>query len=94
VALFARLRRRRAPAEREPYIGDPRFDDWETVAEFEQLDLAQAFAVRLTELGIPNALTADEPLDRLGRGDLYLQVPPECYGDATVALDGLDEDEY
>ena len=82
---------RRDKPDREPYIGDPRFDDWETVADFEQLDTAQAFASRLTELGIPNALTADEPLDRFGRGDVYLQVPPELYGEATVALDGLDD---
>lgn len=93
MALFARLRRR-PPADKEPYVGDPRFDDWETVAEFEQLDLARAFAGRLTELGIPNALTADEPPDRHGRGDLYLQVPPDRYGDATIALDGLDDDDF
>jgi hypothetical protein len=90
VGLFSR--KRRAIAATEPYIGDPRFDDWETVADFEALDTAQAFASRLTELDIPNALTADEPLDRFGRGDVYLQVPPERYGDATVALDGLDDD--
>lgn len=87
MALF---RRRRPAAVKEPYIDDPRFDGWETVGEFEQLDTAQAFAGRLSELEIPNALTADEAPDRHGRGDVYLQVPPERYSDATVALDGLD----
>lgn len=86
MGLFSRKPR----AAKEPYIGDPRYEDWETVADFEMLETAQAFAGRLNELGIPNAITADEPVDRFGRGDLYLQVPPERYGDATVALDGLD----
>lgn len=69
------------------HIGDPRFDDWQTVEEYEDLSTATAFAGRLVELGIPNALTADWPLDRFGRGAIYLQVPGDRYDDAAVALD-------
>ncbi len=91
VSLFSRRPRR--PREGELHIGDPRFDRWETVGEsYEDLPTAQAFAARLTELGIPNALTSDRALDRFGRGDVWLCVPPERYGDAEVALDGLDDD--
>jgi hypothetical protein len=88
MGLFSR---RRSAEPRDLHIGDPRFDDWETVGEFDDLDTARAFAGRLSELGIVNALTADEPPDGFGRGDVYLQVPADSYGDATVALDGLDD---
>jgi hypothetical protein len=71
-------------------VGDLRFEDWETVADFEDLQTAQAFASRLTDLGIENALVADRELDRFDRGEIFLRVPGESYGDATVALDGLD----
>ena len=71
------------------HVADPRFDDWETVADFEDIQTASAFAGQLTDLGIDNALTADWELDRFGRGAIFLRVPGEHYGDATVALDGL-----
>ena len=51
---------------------------------------ATAFAGRLTELEIPNALTADHAPDRHGRGAIYLQVPGDQYDEATVALEGWD----
>jgi hypothetical protein len=88
MGLFTRRARRRPKSDL--HIGDPRFDEWETVAEFEQIETARAFAGRLEELGIENVLTADWPLDDFGRGDVYLRVPGEVYGEATVALDGLD----
>ena len=80
----------RKPPEPQVHIGDPRFDDWETVDEYEDLSTAGAFAGRLTELGIPSALTSDWPLDRFGRGTIYLQVPGERYDDAVVALGAWD----
>lgn len=67
MGLFSR-KSRKPPV----HIGDPRFDDWETVDEYEDLSTATAFAGRLRELGVPNALTSDWPLDRLGRGTIYL----------------------
>ena len=72
------------------HVGDPRFDDWATVEEYEELATATAFAGRLSELQIPNALTADWPLDRFGHGAIYLQVPGDFYDEATVALSDWD----
>lgn len=85
MALFSRK-----PKEPAVHIGDPRFDGWETVAEFEDVATATAFAGRLGELGIPGALTADWELDQHGRGEIYLQVPGEHYDEATVAIEGYD----
>ena len=85
--------RRRKPARPGPLdllVGASLFDEWETVADFEDVETARAFAGQLRELGFDTALTADWELDRFGRGEIYLRVPPESYGDATVALDGLD----
>ncbi len=82
---------KRKPRESDVHVGDPRFDDWEIVADFEDVQTARAFAGRLGELGIDNAITTDWPLDEFGRGDVALRVPAERYGDATVALDGLDD---
>ncbi len=83
------LFRRRARAD-DLHVGDPRFDAWEPVGDFGDLPTAKAFAGQLMALDIECALTADWPLDQFGRGDIALRVPPERYGDATVALDGLD----
>ena len=87
-------RRARTPRPRtgELHVGDPRLDSWETVGDsFEDLPTAQSFAAHLAALGFPCALTSDRALDEHGRGDIWLCVPPESYGDATVALDGLDD---
>ena len=85
MGLFSRKSR-----EPRVHIADPRFEDWETVDEYEDLATATAFAGRLAELDIPNALTSDWPLDRSGRGAIYLQVPGDRYDDAAVALDAWD----
>lgn len=74
------------------HVGDPRFDDWEVVADYEELQTALAFRDGLRELGLTAELTADHPLDEFARGDIALRVTPDQYGDATVALDGLDLD--
>jgi hypothetical protein len=37
-------------------------------------------------------LTADHPLDRFGRGDIYLQVPPALWSDAEEYLSNLELD--
>jgi hypothetical protein len=74
------------------HVGDPRFDDWEVVADYEELETALAFRDGLRELGLATELTTDHPLDEFKRGDIALCVPAEQYGDATVALDGLDLD--
>jgi len=86
-----RLFRRRAPSP-QVHVGDPRFDDWEVVADYEELETGLAFRDGLRELGLDAELTADQPLDRFSRGDIALRVPPVQYGEATVALDGLEAD--
>jgi hypothetical protein len=76
----------------EIHVGAPEFDDWALVEDYEDLETALAFRDRLRDLGLTAELTADHPLDRHNRGDIALRVPPDQYGDATVALDGLDLD--
>jgi hypothetical protein len=76
----------------EVHVGAPEYHDWALVEDYVDLETALAFRDRLRDLGMPAELTADHPLDRHGRGDIALRVPPDRYGDATVALDGLDLD--
>jgi hypothetical protein len=71
-------------------LNDPRFDHWEVVADYEELETALAFRDGLRELGLAAELTADYPLDEFKRGDIALRVPADQYGDATLALDGLE----
>ncbi len=68
------LFRRRGPSP-QVHIGDPRFDDWEVVADYEELETGLAFRDGLRELGLAAELTADHPLDRFSRGDIALRVP-------------------
>ena len=73
------------------HISDPRYDGWEVVRTFEDLDSARAWQQHLEEAGIEAALTSDWPLDRFKRGDVMLQVPPEQWSDAEELLSGLTE---
>jgi hypothetical protein len=82
--------RRREQREPQVHVGDPRFDEWEVVRDFEDLETARAFRQQLTEAGFDAVLTADWPLDRFGRGDISLRVPGDAWGDAEVLLGGLD----
>ncbi|HEY7151505.1 MAG TPA: hypothetical protein VH391_07475 [Solirubrobacterales bacterium] len=77
----------RADGAGELHIGDPRFDDWEVVRDFEDLDAARAFSQHLDERGLDSVLTADWPLDRFGRGDIALRVPAGSWIEAERALD-------
>ena len=70
----------------ELHVGDPRFDDWDIVEEFEDLDGARALRQRLEELGQEAVMTSDWPLDRFGRGDLAIRVPPGQWTDAEELL--------
>ena len=70
----------------EIHIGDARFDEWEVVRDFEDLESGQAWCQHLEEAGIEAALTADWPLDRFGRGDIALRVPPGSWSEAEEAL--------
>jgi len=79
-------KRRREPREPDLPVGDPRFDGWEVVRDFEDLPSAQAWRAQLAGVGIEAVLTADWPLDRFGRGDIALRVPPGRWSDAEEAL--------
>jgi hypothetical protein len=68
------------------HVGDPRFDDWEVVEEFEELDGARALRQHLAELGQEAVITSDWPLDRFGRGDIAIRVPPGQWSDAEELL--------
>jgi hypothetical protein len=89
------LRRRRAGAARAPgqgelQVGDPRFDDWDVVGDFDSVDAARAYRQHLEEAGLEAVITADHPLDRFGRGDIALRVPPGRWSEADEFLSGLD----
>lgn len=60
----------------ELQIGKAAFDDWDVVADFEELETARAFRQSLSDRGVRTVLTADWPLDEFGRGDIALRVPP------------------
>ena len=89
------LRRRQrdpGPGVTPVHVDDPRFDHWEVVQDFGELATARAFSQSLAEAGIEFALTSDWPLDRTGRGDIALRVPPERWSEAEELLSGLDLD--
>jgi hypothetical protein len=71
-------------------VADPRFEDWETVSTFEDQTTAVAWRDELRALGIDASCTADQPLDRFGRGDIYLVVPPQQWSRANEIIDNLD----
>lgn len=72
------------------HVGDPRFDDWEVVRDFEELGTARAWRQHLAEAGIEAVLTADWPVDRFGRGDIALRVPPGRWSEAEELLGGYE----
>ena len=82
--MLRRLRKR----AREPkiHVGDPRFDSWEIVRSFEDLETALAWRQHLVEAGVECAVTSDWPLDRFDHGDISLQVPPGSWSDAEEIL--------
>ena len=74
------------------HVGDPRFDDWEVVRDFEDLATAQAWCRHLADSGVEAVITSDWPLDRFDRGDIALRVEPGSWSEAEEFLSGLDED--
>jgi hypothetical protein len=85
---------RRSRTAREPlvHVSDPRFDAWDVVRDFEDTETASAWRQHLAEAGVDAVLTSDWPLDRFGRGDIALRVPPGSWSDAEDYLSGLDLD--
>jgi hypothetical protein len=80
----------------ELHVGDPRFDDWEVVHDFEDVETARAWRRHLQEAGMEAVITADWPLDRFGRGDIALRVPSGRWSEADEFLSGLglEDDDY
>ncbi len=79
-------------AAREPAIsiGDPRLADWETVATLEDSKTAVAWRDHLRSAGVDAACVADHPLDRFGRGDVFLVVPSDRWSQANEIVENLD----
>ncbi|TMK97141.1 MAG: hypothetical protein E6G34_13555 [Actinobacteria bacterium] len=71
-------------------IDDPRYEAWETVSTFDDRKTALAWRDQLRSLGVDAACVADHPLDRFGRGDIYLAVPPTQWSRANEILENLD----
>ncbi|HWF55824.1 MAG TPA: hypothetical protein VG223_14395 [Solirubrobacteraceae bacterium] len=86
-----RFRRTRAAKEPDVLVDDPRLEGWETVSTFEEQGAAVAWRDRLRELGLDAACAADHPLDRFGRGDVYLVVPPAQWSRANEIVENLDD---
>ena len=78
------------PGQTPVHVDDPAFDSWEVVRDFGDVRTARAWHQALVEAGIEAALTADWPLDRFGRGDIALRVPPERWSEAELLLSNLD----
>ncbi|MGH2874474.1 MAG: hypothetical protein ACRDL5_18700 [Solirubrobacteraceae bacterium] len=81
---------RRAAREPPVTISDPRFEDWETVAVLQDTATAVAWRDHLRAAGLDAGCVADEPPDRLGRGDVYLVVPPGQWSRANEIVENLD----
>lgn len=73
-------------------IADPRFENWETVSVFEDETTAVAWRDQLRALDVDASCVADHPLDRLGRGDIYLVVPPDQWSRANEIIENLDDE--
>jgi hypothetical protein len=85
-----RLFKSRTPKDPSVAIGDPRVADWETVATLEDENSAVAWRDHLRSAGVDAACVADHPLDRFGRGDVYLVVPGEQWSRANEIVENLD----
>jgi hypothetical protein len=81
---------RKRTRDPQVHVGDPRFDDWEVMRDFEDLATARAFRQQLAEAGIDAVLTTDWPLDRFGQGDIALRVPQGSWSDAEELLSGIE----
>ena len=84
------FRRRGAASQPDVSIADPRLEDWETVSTFSDQTTALAWRDQLRGLGIDASCAADHPLDRFGRGDIYLVVPAEQWSRASEIIENLD----
>lgn len=80
----------RVAKEQTVSIGDPRLEGWEMVSVFEDRRTAVAWRDQLRSMGVDASCVADHPLDRFGRGDIHLVVPPEQWSRANEIVENLD----
>lgn len=59
------------------HVGDPAFDSWPIIEDYELLDVAMAFCQQLRDAGFAAEITSDWPLDQFGHGDIALRTHPE-----------------
>jgi hypothetical protein len=85
-----RFLKNRVAKEEAVLIGDPRVEGWESVSNFEDQQTAVAWRDQLRSMGVDARCVADHPLDRFGRGDVYLVVPPEQWSRASEIVDNLE----
>lgn len=82
--------RGRGAREAPVAIDDPRLEGWETVSTFDDVQTAVAWRDQLRALGVAASCATDAPLDRFGRGDIYLVVPPDQWSRANEIIENLD----
>jgi hypothetical protein len=87
---LGRFLKSRAARESAVSVGDPRVDGWETVSVLEDQKTAVAWRDHLRALGVDASCVADHPLDRFGRGEVYLVVPSEQWSRANEIVENLD----
>jgi hypothetical protein len=87
---LSRFRKPRVEKEPVVSIGDPRFNDWETVSVLDDQNTAVAWRDQLRALGVDASCVADRPVDRFGRGDIYLVVPADQWARANEIVENLD----
>ena len=85
-----RFLKNRVAKEEAVLIGDPRVEGWESVSTFEDQETAVAWRDQMRSMGVDASCVADHPLDRFGRGDIYLMVPPEQWSRASEIVDNLE----
>jgi hypothetical protein len=71
----------------ELQVGDPGYDDWEVVKDFDDLETGRAWRQQLTDAGLEAVLTADYPPNQFGRCDIALRVPPGKWSEANELLE-------
>ncbi len=95
MSLFDRIKKKVASigdGSGRIHIDDPRYDEWESVRNFEDLHTALAWRDALRDAGQVAELTSDWELDEFKRGDIHLQVPPGRWSEAEELLDNIDLD--
>ena len=85
-----RFQNRRVAKEQPVLVSDPRLEGWESVSTFEDQKTAVAWRDHLRSVGVEACCVADHPLDRFGRGDIFLMVPPGHWSRASEIVDNLE----